>query len=288
MNTRKEISANTNALKATIAAMQEGGKDRRFTPYTGSWSPEKGGYKLNRGDGTLTQLPQDAQAVADKNARAGGARTQVAYDKDGNAVLVNKDDATSRPITAPGGTAPLKKNDFEPDVQKFGKDIQFVSTMPADLETLRRAPENGRAGMGPIAGMVPSIFVGEQANQNRQAAQRLMNTILYMNSGKAINEQEMVRQRVGRGITQLASDATFGEGVKALEREIKDSYRVMKAKYRPEAIQRLRERGGMSHLAEFDDASATPSTIEEAMALPRGTTFIIPEGPNKGKTGRVP
>ena len=69
-----------NLLERTLASRQklaEGEwklKSDLFTPHTGSYEPEKGGFVLHRGTGQVTKLQPDPAAAAARDARAVSAR----------------------------------------------------------------------------------------------------------------------------------------------------------------------------------------------------------------------
>jgi hypothetical protein len=185
---------------------------------------------------------------------AGGAK-QVVVGPDGNFVLVDKKTGTSVPVTSPGGESPLPQGKpLEPDVQKMAADAQFLSQMPADLQLLKTYVGTDRPGGGPLAGRMPDWATTEEGNAQRQAAQRIMNSIIYMTTGKQINEQEAKRLLLARGIGPTSSQAAFNVGVPKLEAELKRALSVYKAKYRPEVVNRFKERGGLDWAAPLEGA----------------------------------
>jgi hypothetical protein len=88
MNTRKEISDNTNALKATIAAMQEGGKDRRFKPYKFSGNALTGRTRGNEATGEADYTPPTAKPV---DPNAGAKPKTLAYSEVKDVQNLNKE-----------------------------------------------------------------------------------------------------------------------------------------------------------------------------------------------------
>lgn len=183
------------------------------------------------------------------------------------------------------GTASDTK--MEADIQKLSKDLGFLSTMPDDLTHLEGLVGKDREGMGPVGGSMlnPDWMTSSEGNANRQAAQRVLNAILYMASGKTVTEQEMIRQRVARGIGLTSADSAFDLGAPAVNREARDMYSQLLAKYRPEVIDEYRRRGGLGKLDAWHKGAAPggastqggPVTVKskaERDALPPGTTYL--------------
>jgi hypothetical protein len=144
MNTRKEISANTNALKATIAAMQEGGKDRRFTPYSFSGNALTGRTRGNKATGEADYTEPTAKPV-DPNARG---RTKLIYDEKGNGLLLDMDTGETRPTSMPTGGGPVQR-----EQKKLGpKEVGQLSTFDAAEERLGKMEALFRKGVGTYPG----------------------------------------------------------------------------------------------------------------------------------------
>ena len=176
--------------------------------------------------------------------------SQAAMERERIKAMTSMYGADSRSADAAARTAQGVK--IEPDVQKFAKDLEFVSKMPDDLATLRSAVGKDRAGTGPLAGMLPAWAIGDEGNAQRQAAGRLMNAIIYMSSGKQINESEARRLLAARGIGDKASISEFSTGLPKLEAEMRNAYKMYLAKYRPEVVDTFRQRGGLATLEGFE------------------------------------
>jgi hypothetical protein len=78
-----------------------------------------------------------------------------------------------------------------------------------------------------------------------------MNAIIYMTTGKQINEAEAARMLTARGIGPTASQQAFNVGVPALEAEMRRAAKAYKAKYRPEVYNAMKERGGLEWLDQL-------------------------------------
>ena len=145
---QKQIET-TGGFKLTLGQMGEEGKDRRFTPNTGTYQPEKGGFILNKSTGTMEKIQPDPAALAAKNARATAAKgtPQLTYDEDGNAVLVDK---------ATGGVTPVTKPDGEPlsKVKKdlSSKEIEGIRAYDAALLRVRDMRKMFNEGIGTYPG----------------------------------------------------------------------------------------------------------------------------------------
>jgi hypothetical protein len=65
-------------------------------------------------------------------------------------------------------------------------------------------------------------------------------------SGAAVTPQEAERFMEGRGIGKGATEAQFRSGITALASELRSIMQAKQAKYRPEVVDTLRQRGGFT------------------------------------------
>ena len=161
---------------------------------------------------------------------------------------------------------------FENAVQKLGKDVEFLNTIPSDLSLLKSYTSGGdRPGGGPFVGrFLPDFMVSQEGNALRQASQRLINAIIYMSTGKQINEAEAKCILRARGMGPEAAEPAFREGVRSLEREAGERLRNFKARYKPEVVEEFKNRGGWDTLAELE--SGLPAQpYSPPVASPSGT-----------------
>lgn len=198
-------------------------------------------------------------AAAEAAARASldqDAWAAVADPVTGGIVAYNKKTGETRPLgpgggrPGPGSVAP-KPKDLENDVQALGKDVEALTTMGPDLETLRTATTKGdAAGFGPVAGRVPSLLASDEAVANRQAAGRLMAAIIKETSGSAASEGEVQRLLEANGMGRTATPEQLKQGIKGLEGKIATLRKQREAKYHPDVVETYRTRGGHTSAAE--------------------------------------
>lgn len=190
---------------------------------------------------------------------------QIVTGPDGNFYIVDKNTGSSSPVGAPGGEKPLPAGKpLEPDVQKMTQDAAFLARMPENLALLKKYVGKDRPGGGTLAGYMPSWAIGEEGNALRQAAQDIANAMVYMQSGKQINEAEMKRINEALGIGKTASQQAFNVGVPKLERDLKRAARTYAAKYRPEvhAAIKARDPEALKWLEAMLDGEAPASPVQ--------------------------
>lgn len=181
----------------------------------------------------------------------------------------------------------------EADVQKLGKDLEDTAVLNADAETLlAAASQEDIPGVGPVEGFLPNLLTSEEGVKTRQAAGRLMAAILKKQSGQAVSESEVERNLKARGLGDRATQVEYRTGLRALVKELGDTFKRTEAKYRPEVTARFRERGGTTSaetaplLERAEALGGGPSRIksdEEFDALPSGAVFVGPDGKKRKK-----
>ncbi len=145
----------------------------------------------------------------------------------------------------PGAGSGLKPQQFEQDVQAFGKDVEPLAKAGPDIATLRSAtvPEDV-AGFGPVAGRVPNVLMTSEGVGNRQAAGRLMASIIQATSGQAASEKEVDRLLEANGMGRTATTDQLRLGIGKLEEQYQNLLRQREAKYHPDVVKTYGERGG--------------------------------------------
>lgn len=224
------------------------------------------------------QLNRDAALERAKIVKPMHGRPTVKADDDGNMIAVDPNTGESFPVTDQSGK-PVRANDrgYETDLQRLGEDMKFIGPINLDLDRIRPyARRKDQPGVGPIEGRLPDWATGNEGLKFRQSAGRIMNAIIYMTTGKQINEQETERQLQARGLGKNAAAQAYQEGIPALEQELRQAVRTYKSKYEPRVVGEYRKRGGFAGLEGLE----TPQVKSDAdyEALPPGTEFLDPEG----------
>lgn len=175
-------------------------------------------------------------------------------DATGGGFIYNKKTGQAAPLTPqgafPGAGTGLKPQQFESDVQSFGKDVEPLAKAAPDIALLERAVASGDvAGFGPVAGRVPNLLTGEQGIANRQAAGRLMAAIIQAVSGQAASEKEVARHLEANGLGRTATDEQVRLGVEKLKAQYAGLLKQREAKYLPQVVDTYRRRGGYTSAA---------------------------------------
>jgi hypothetical protein len=249
--------------KAALAAFNQGEEDRRL------------GEK-HKNDLEL-QDKRDAAALERANlVKPMQGRPTIRQDDDGNMIAVDPNTGASFPVTDERGK-PVRANDrgFETDTQRLGEDLKFLGPINRDLALLKQhATSKDQPGVGPIAGRLPDWAISKEGVGFRQSAGRVMNAIIYMTTGKQINEAETARQLEARGLGPKSAAQAYQVGIPELEKELKLAYRTFKAKYEPRVVEEFRGRGGLNDMASLEDGEPAPTA-----AAPRASG----DGMNVGK-----
>jgi len=198
----------------------------------------------------LTETARHNKAL---ETQAGNALAQEAWafgqDPTGGGFMFNKKTGQVVRLAPQGSFAGagsgLKPNQFEADVQQFGKDVEPLSKAAPDITALRNATAvDDVAGFGPVAGRVPNMLMGSEGVANRQAAGRLMAAIIQATSGQAASEKEVDRLLEANGMGRTATTEQLRLGVGKLEEQYQNLLKQREAKYHPDVVRTYGERGG--------------------------------------------
>jgi hypothetical protein len=230
------------------------------------------------------QLRQQANELGLRRDQMGQDAWSAVPDQSGGVVMFNKKTGETRPVQGsvrpPGAGTGLKPPQFEADVQSFGKDVEPIAKARPDVEALLGATKpDDVAGFGPVAGRVPDMLMTDEGVANRQAAGRLMASIIQATSGQAASEKEVNRLLEANGMGRTATTAMLREGIAKLEAQYQNLLKQREAKYHPQVVETYRERGGFTSQQPGAATGAVKvTTVEEARALPPGTRFVDPNG----------
>lgn len=152
--------------------------------------------------------------------------------------------------------------------ERLAKMMESFPAMKADLTLLQNEIKKptAPAGVGPIVGRVPTealALVGQNdAVRNRMAAQRLLNALIYASTGKALNEEEMVRALEARGLDGK-SPAKFKEGINSLVQELRTVMSQKEAGFSYEVNQEYGRRPGAVTSQNFVEQNAPEDDEDE-------------------------
>jgi hypothetical protein len=236
-----DLDSGGDYLSMPLAGLLEsefGRKASSFTAGRGA-SPEE---KRGRFMAGLSKIQDDrrdvSKTISDYIAKQkAGTLTQLAYNE-----LLNRTGQKSEATTETKAEDPNKfikggsKKGYDPtrDLEKHQKrmeGLQGLLTTYQDLDGLLGGIENwdGKAdipGIG-MTGKVPSALLSKKGSDIQQTYADLKNQLLYMRSGKQINEQEFRRLSVALGSSATGTDREFANALVRFGKELKD---VMKQK----------------------------------------------------------
>lgn len=201
-------------------------------------------------------LVKRAEAEADRAFQTQKMKDTQAFEGRQNAL-----DRSSRERQSHEG---VQANRLEGDVQKLGKDTESLGTIANDVALLEGYANKPAGTDIPGAGMVDSLrpdwVQSDEGLKVQQAALRVAAELLHQQSGAAVSPSEAARFMGGRGLGAGATESAWRQGVQALAGELRQSLASKQAKYRPEVVQTLQQRGGLPSLG------GGASVVEERVA----------------------
>jgi hypothetical protein len=175
--------------------------------------------RLDRAESRADRLARQQQTQAEINERARLAREQRA------------EDANNRSL------------------QKLAKDTEDAGLMRDDINTIvshLNREGNDLPGVGPIAGGVPEILLESDGTNLRQAAIRAYRTMLRLESGLTVTDDEARAQLQAYGMGPGKSEDAFRQGMAALAKRAKRALSDAEAGYDREIVDERRARGGVT------------------------------------------
>lgn len=167
----------------------------------------------------------------------------------------------------------------EKDVQKLGKDTEGLARIKADVQLLEKLATSAAGADIPGAGVYdtrkPAFMQSQSDTDAYQATLRVAAELLHQQSGAAVTPSEAERFLESRGMGKGTTEQQFRSGAKALVRDLRAELAAKEAKYRPEVVKTLHQRGGVTDLPS--GATATPRPPSPGMVRIRD--------PKTGRTG---
>lgn len=168
-----------------------------------------------------------------------------------------------------------RERDMERNLQQYGKKVGDIA--PAVLDSLQKMDTaiggidnvNNPAdipGIGPAMTYVPDILLTDEGSSIRQYGIDLVTNMIYMKTGKQINETEAARILRGLGMGADAKVSTFRKGVRNLKDQLLKIMENKRASFTPEVQQEWRDRGGVSaaDFAAIGSGLVRPEQVERA------------------------
>jgi hypothetical protein len=157
--------------------------------------------------------------------------------------------------------------EFERNVQRAGKDLEGISRMRPDIDTLKAQlakHDNGEGmdGFGLWDSIKPGVLDSNEDIDVRQGAMRNLAKIILENSGKVANEAEVQRTLDGYGLGRFKTEEQSAHGIQALIRDAEMSASTRSGKYQPEVLEAVEERsGGVYSALRPDGSEVKPSRM---------------------------
>lgn len=160
----------------------------------------------------------------------------------------NHDATTREAARISAGRADSK--DIEGDVQKLAKETG--DTAPLIAEKLARVKSvmakhpDDIPGVGPLDSRTPAIALSPDAQSVQSDARELVNTLLFLQSGAGVSNQERENKYRAYGVGEGGTEEAFRQGMSKLENDIAAALKSKQAGFRPGVVKTYTDRGGTS------------------------------------------
>lgn len=159
-------------------------------------------------------------------------------------------------------TGRADEKDIEGDVQKLAKETGDTAPLIAEKlarvkDVMARHPDD-LPGVGPLDSRKPAIALDSDAQSLQSDARELVNTLLFLQSGAGVSNQERENKYMSYGVGKGSTEVAFRQGMAKLENDIAQALRSKQAGFRPAVIERFTGRGGVSP-EQITGAGARPA-----------------------------
>ena len=129
---------------------------------------------------------------------------------------------------------------------KVGDSPAMVSEKAARLrEALGSARPGELPGFGRFKSVLPDAVISDDGRKVRSDAKELVNTLLFLQSGAGVSNQERENKYNAYGLGTGATEEAFRNGFKVLENDLSKALQAKQAGFTPQAVQTYKERGGV-------------------------------------------
>lgn len=177
--------------------------------------------------------------------------------------------------------ATLGATKFEKDVQKAGAELEPFARMADDINwlnaTVAEAQKNNEdiPGAGMWDSWKPGIMQSSADTDVRQRALDVLNRTLFMESGKAVTASELKRQAKAAGLGEWATEQEFAQGLQKVAARAQRAMEQRQARFRPEVIGTLQERGGkLADAIEVPPPDGAPNVVRKDYSRSRDKTRL--------------
>jgi hypothetical protein len=113
-------------------------------------------------------------------------------------------------------------------------------------EALAKHPEGELPGFGRVTSVLPDAVVSDEGRDVRSDARELVNTLLFLQSGAGVSNQERENKYNAYGLGKGASETAFRQGFAKLQNDLAGALKAKQAGFTPQTIATYKERGGVT------------------------------------------
>lgn len=129
---------------------------------------------------------------------------------------------------------------------KTGDSPAMVAAKAARVrEALGAHPVGELPGFGRVTSMLPDAVVSDEGRAIRSDARELVNTLLFLQSGAGVSNQERENKYNAYGLGAGSSEDAFRRGVEVLQNDLKKALEAKQAGFTPETVDTYKKRGGV-------------------------------------------
>lgn len=113
-------------------------------------------------------------------------------------------------------------------------------------DALAKHPEGELPGFGRVTSVLPDAVVSDEGRDVRSDARELVNTLLFLQSGAGVSNQERENKYNAYGLGKGASEAAFRQGFSKLQNDLSVALKAKQAGFTPQTIETYKSRGGVT------------------------------------------
>lgn len=155
---------------------------------------------------------------------------------------------------------------------KTGESPAMVAEKAARLQAALDAAKPGELpGFGRVTSVLPDAVVSDEGRKVRSDAKELVNTLLFLQSGAGVSNQERENKYNAYGLGAGASEESFRNGFKVLQNDLAKALQAKQAGFTPQTVQTYKERGGVVPADIAGGAKAKKKyVIKNGQLVPKG------------------
>lgn len=153
---------------------------------------------------------------------------------------------------------------------KVGESPAMVSEKAARLrQALTKHAPGDLPGFGRLTSVLPDAAISDEGRAIRSDARELVNTLLFLQSGAGVSNQERENKYNAYGLGGGASEEAFRKGFSVLQNDLAKALEAKQAGFTPETVQTYKSRGGVTP-KDIAPAGKRKFTIKDGKLVPVG------------------